>query len=334
MISRSPLRLGLLGAARIAPQALIEPARGLAHVVAVAARDPARAEAFAREHNISRIYPSYEALVEAPEVDAVYVGLPCSLHHEWTLRALAAGKDVLCEKPLTCNAAQTRELVERAERLGRVLMEAHHWRYHPLAERVRAIVASGVLGPVRRMHAVFDAPIRDADDIRWHFELGGGALMDLGCYPVQWLRFVAGCEGTVRSARADEFPVGVDRAMHAELEFPGGIEATLSCSMHPEGRFRASLRVEGLEGTLDVDNPVAPHKGHELVLQTPAGERRERVPGDSTYRHQLEAFLAAVAARTPGLTGGVDAIATAAMMDAIYAAAGLPLRGPVHGALG
>jgi predicted dehydrogenase len=324
------LRLGLLGAARIAPQALVEPARGLAQVVAVAARDRARAEEFSRRHGIPRVYDSYAALVESPEVDAIYVGLPCSLHHEWTLRALAAGKDVLCEKPLTCNEAQTRELVERAERLGRVLMEAHHWRYHPLAERVRSIVASGVLGPLRRLHAVFDAPIHDPSDIRWSFELGGGSLMDLGCYPVQWLRFVAGSQGKVRSARADEFPRAVDRAMHAELEFPGGIEATLSCSMHPQGSFRATLRVEGLEGTLDVDNPLAPHKGHELVLRTTAGERRERVPGDSTYRHQLEAFLEAAARRTPCLTGGADAIATAALMDSIYTAAGLPLRGTVE----
>lgn len=326
LVEERPLRVGILGAARIAPAALIEPAAGLVDVVGVAARERARAESFARQHALRAVFDDYAALIESPEVDAVYVGLPASHHAEWTERALDAGKDVLCEKPLTRNASETRALVERAESLGRVLAEAHHWRYHPLAARVRAVLDSGVLGPIRRMHAVFDVPITDPEDIRWRLELGGGALMDLGCYPVQWLRFAAGAEGRVIEARADEHPAGVDRTMTAQLEFPGGVEARLECSMHPGCTFRAFLRVEGLEGTLTVDNPVAPHKGHELFWTSPAGERRERVPGNSTYRHQLEAFVEAVRNRTPCLTGGWDAIATATTMDEIYVAAGLPLR--------
>lgn len=323
----SPLRLGLLGAARIAPAAAIEPASGLVDVVGLAARERGRAEAFASVHGIPRVFDDYAALVDSPEVDAVYIALPCSHHHEWTSRALDAGKHVLCEKPLSCNAGETRELVERAEAAGLVLMEAHHWRYHPLAARIGAHLRSGVLGRIRRMSAVFDAPIHDPDDIRWRLELGGGALMDLGCYPVQWLRFVAGGRGVVVSATAEEHSPGVDRSMRATLEFPGPIEATLACSMDPTGSFRATLRVEGEGGVLVVDNPVAPHAGHELVLTTTAGERRERVPGGTTYRHQLEAFVEGVRTGAPVLTGGDDAIATAVLMDAIYTAAGLPLRG-------
>lgn len=322
-----PLRVGLLGAARIAPAALIEPAHGLVEVTALAARDRSRAEAFAVTHGIPRVVEDYAALVESPDVDAVYIGLPCSLHREWTLRALAAGKHVLCEKPMSCNADETRRMVEEASRAGLVLMEAHHWRYHPLAARVGTLLRSGMLGRIRRMSAVFDAPIHGADDIRWRLELGGGSLMDLGCYPVQWLRFAAGSEGRVIAARAEEQAPGVDRCMQATLEFPGPIEATLSCSMDPAGCFRAALRVEGDEGVLEVDNPVAPHNGHELVVTTTAGERRELVPGSSTYRHQLEAFVRGVRTGEPLLTGGLDAIATATLMDAIYVAAGLPLRG-------
>lgn len=322
------LRFGLLGAARIAPSALVQPAEGLADVLGVAARDRKRAEAFAAEHGVARVFDDYAALVQSPDIDVVYVGLPCSLHCVWTLRALAAGKHVLCEKPLSCNAEETRKMVEAARARGRLLVEAHHWRYHPLADRVQTLLASGVLGRVRKMTAIFDAPIRDPDDIRWRLELGGGALMDLGCYPVQWLRFAAAAEGTVISASADEHPPGVDRAMRASLSFPGGVEASLSCSMDPGGSFRALLRVEGTEGVLEVNNPLAPHHGHELLLSTTAGERRERVPGSSTYRHQLEAFVRAIRSGSGALpTGGQDAIATAAMMDAIYAAAGLPLRG-------
>lgn len=323
-----PLRFGVLGAARIAPSALFEPAEGLVEVFGLAARDRQRAEAFAAQHNIARVFEDYAALVESPDIDAVYIGLPCALHCTWTLRALAAGKDVLCEKPLSSNADETRRMVAAARAHGRLLVEAHHWRYHPLAERVQSILASGALGRIRRMSAVFDAPIRDPDDIRWRFELGGGALMDLGCYTVQWLRFAASAEANVIAASADEHPPGVDRAMQASLLFPGDIEATLSCSMDPGGAFRALLRVEGTEGILEVNNPLAPHQGHELLVSITAGERRERVPGNTTYRHQLEAFVAAVQRRFDGLpTGGQDAIATAVTLDAIYAAAGLPLRG-------
>jgi predicted dehydrogenase len=318
--------LGLLGAARIAPKAVIEPAPGLAQVVAVAARERTRAAEFAARHGIARVFDDYAALVESPDIDAVYVGLPASAHYEWTLRALAAGKHVLCEKPLCSNASEARVLVDAADKAGRVLMEAHHWRYHPLAERMGAIVRSGVLGRLERFDAVFDAPIHSPTDIRWKYELGGGALMDLGCYTVQWLRFVAGNEGRVVRAQADEHPRHVDRALSADIVFPGGLEARIACSMHPEGRFVARLVLEGDAGRLSVDNPLAPQNGHEIVLDTAAGESRERVVGSTTYRHQLEAFATAVSSGAQPLTGGRDAIETAALIDAIYLAAGLPLR--------
>ncbi len=324
--NQQPLRLGLLGAARIAPKAVVEPARGLAEVVSIAARDRKRADEFAAQHGIAEVFDDYASLVESPSIDAVYIGLPASAHHEWTLRSLAANKHVLCEKPMCSNAEEAKELVEAAEKAGRVLMEAHHWRYHPLAERMGAIVRSGVLGRLRRFDAVFDAPIRSPDDIRWQYELGGGALMDLGCYTVQWLRFLAGRDGRVVGARADEHPRYVDRALSADLVFPGGLEARIACSMNPEGSFVARIVLEGDAGRLSVENPLAPHNGHEIVLATADGESRERVAGSTTYRHQLEAFVTAVGEGTQPLTGGSDAIETAALIDAIYLAAGLPLR--------
>src|SRR5215468_9851466 len=208
-----PLRLGILGAARIAPMALVAPARrvGDAVVTAVAARDAARASAFAARHRIPRVHPSYEALLADPEIDAVYNPLPNSLHAPWTIRALDAGKHVLCEKPFSATVAEAEAMAAAATRTGRVLMEAFHYRYHPLFARMRSIIAAGEIGTVRRFEATFCIPLLRANDIRWRADLAGGALMDTGCYAVHLLRHLAQSEPTVRSARAKWTSGGVDR---------------------------------------------------------------------------------------------------------------------------
>src|SRR5512143_3841429 len=153
----TPLRIGILGAARIAPMALVRPARQVpeAAILAVAARDPVRAQKFAHTHGIARVHPSYDALLADPEIDAVYNPLPNSLHCEWTIRALEAGKHVLCEKPLASNAAEAERMAAVAQQTGRVLVEAFHWRYHPLAARMRAILDSGELGTLRHIETHF-----------------------------------------------------------------------------------------------------------------------------------------------------------------------------------
>src|SRR5580700_3009835 len=178
-----PIRIGVLGAARIAPAALIRPARHVdgAEVVSVAARDPAKASAFAAKHHIPRVAGSYEELVADPGIDAVYNPLPNGLHGRWTMAALAAGKHVLCEKPFTANAEEARA-VEAAHRpSGVVLMEAFHYRYHPLFARVRELIASGNVGTVRHIEAALCFPLFSAKDIRWDPALAGGATMDAGC---------------------------------------------------------------------------------------------------------------------------------------------------------
>jgi predicted dehydrogenase len=219
----APLRLGILGAARIAPAALLRPARDLpaATVVALAARDRTRAETFARRHDIPRVHTSYADLLADPEIDAVYNPLPNSLHCEWTVRALEAGKHVLCEKPIASNADEARHMAEAAEKTGRVLMEAFHYRYHPLAARMREIVASGELGRIRRIEAALCFPLLRRGDIRFDLSLAGGALMDAGCYAVNCVRFLADAEPEVVSARARLSSPGVDRRMDAELRFEG-----------------------------------------------------------------------------------------------------------------
>lgn len=323
------LRLGTLGAARITPAALVAPARASsrAALVAVAARDRARAEAFARRHRVPRVHDSYEALLTDPEIDAVYNPLPNGLHAEWTLRALEAGKHVLCEKPLTANAAQAEEVAAAAERTGLVVMEAFHYRYHPLAHRMVEVVRSGEIGTVRRIEASLCFPLPRFSDIRYRYDLAGGALMDAGCYAVHVVRLLGGEEPEVRWARAKLHDRLVDRAMTAELAFPSGHTARITASMWSSSLLRVAVRVLGDAGELRVFNPFGPHYFHRLVVRSPLGRQREHFPRRPTYEYQLDAFCDAVLDGRPTLTPPRDSVANMRVIDAIYRAAGLPPRG-------
>ena len=324
-----PLRIGILGAARIAPMALVRPARQVpqAAVVAVAARDPQRAQAFAQKHGIMRVHPSYDALLADPEIDAVYNALPNSLHCEWTIRALEAGKHVLCEKPIASNTAEAERMADAARRTGRVLVEAFHWRYHPLAARMRAIIDSGELGTVRHVEAHMCIPLPVPGDIRYRLDLAGGATMDTGCYAINIARFLAGAEPEVVRAAARLSSPGVDRAMEADLRFPDGSTGRITCSLLSAVLLRISARVRGDRGEMAVFNPVVPQLLNWITVRTAAGKRRERIAGDPTYTYQLRAFVEAVrtGARVP--TGPDSAIANMRVIDAVYRKAGLQPRG-------
>ena len=200
----APVRIGILGAARIASSALIKPARGNCEVVvaAVAARDVSRAQAFAAKHGIARVHDSYEALIADPDLDAIYNPLPIALHGRWTRAALDAGKHVLCEKPFTANAAEAREVAELAAKSDRVVMEAFHYRYHPCASRVEEIIASGELGKLERVEAHWCFWMPKFSHNRYNYSLAGGALMDLGCYAVDMVRRFGGSTPEVVSAQA------------------------------------------------------------------------------------------------------------------------------------
>ena len=323
-----PLRLGCLGAARIAPAALIKPARAdpTVEVSAVAARNPSRAQAFAARHGVAVVHESYEALLADREIDAVYNPLPNGLHGVWTRRALDAGKHVLCEKPFTANAEEAQDVARAADGAGLVVMEAFHWRYHPLAGRLLEIVASGELGPLRRVEATVCFPLLRPRDIRWDLGLAGGALMDAGCYAVHLVRTLAGSEPTVVRAGATERRPGVDRATWAELAFPGGVTGGIRCSMLAVPRVGAT--VIGEAATLRVVNPLAPQLWHRITVKGRSGRRHERVAGGPTYGYQLAAFAAAVREGTPTLTPPADSIATMQVIDAVYRAAGMEPRQP------
>lgn len=326
----APLRIGVLGAARIAPSALIKPAKDNAEVVvaAVAARDGSRARAFAAKHGIARVHESYEALIADPDLDAVYNPLPNGLHGKWTRAALAAGKHVLCEKPFTANAAEAREIAGLAAKSDRVVMEAFHYRYHPLALRTEQIIASGELGKLERVEAALCFPLPKFSDIRYNYSLAGGAMMDAGCYAVHMARTFGGSTPEVVSAQAKLRDPQVDRAMTAELRFAEGHTGRVRCSMWSSRLLEITAHVVGDRGEVRLFNPVTPQFFHRLSIRSSDGKRVERFPRRPSYAYQLDAFAGAVLRGEPVKTTPTDAIENMTVIDAIYRAAGLPLRQP------
>ena len=320
----------MLGAARIAPLALINPAKQTSEVVvaAVAARDASRADAFAAKHDIPRVHESYEALIADPDLDAVYNPLPNGLHGRWTRAALAADKHVLCEKPFTANAAEAREIADLAAQSDRVVMEAFHYRYHPLALRVEEIIASGELGKLERVEAALCFPLPKFSDIRYNYSLAGGATMDAGCYAVHMVRTFGGETPEVVSAQAKLRDPQVDRAMTAELRFGGGHTGRVRCSMWSSRLLEISAHVVGDRGELRVLNPVTPQFFHRLSVRSTDGKRVERFSRRASYAYQLDAFAAAVLRGEPVKTTPEGAVENMTVIDGIYRAAGLPLREP------
>jgi predicted dehydrogenase len=320
----------VLGAARIAPLALIKPAKANDEVAvaAVAARDVSRAQAFATKHDIARVHESYEALIADPDLDAVYIPLPNGLHGRWTRAALAAGKHVLCEKPFTANAAEAREIAELAAKSDRVVMEAFHYRYHPLALRIEEIIASGELGNLERVEAALCFPLPKFTDIRYNYSLAGGATMDAGCYAVNMARTFGGGTPEVVSAQAKLRNPEVDRAMTAELRFAAGHTGRVRCSLWSADLLRLSAKVVGDHGELRVFNPITPQFFHRVSIRSAGGKRVERFSHRASYAYQLDAFAAAVLRGEAVKTTPEDAVENMTVIDAIYGAAGLPLRNP------
>jgi len=322
------IRIGCLGAARIAPAALIKPAASNDEVdaTAVAARDEQRAKAFAAKHGIPVVHTSYDALLADPDVDAIYNPLPNGLHALWTIKALEAGKHVLCEKPFTANTGEAEQVAAAADRTGLVVMEAFHWRYHPLAQRMVDVVNSGELGTVKHIETWMCFPLFKRDDIRWQLDLAGGALMDAGCYSVHMLRTLAGAEPQVVSAEAKLRSPGVDRVVRADMRFADGRTGRINTSMWSTSLLKMAARVHGDRGSLRVFNPLAPQYFHRFTVTVDGRKRRERVSGGSTYSYQLAAFAAAVLRGEPTLTPPADSIANMRVIDDIYRAAGMEPR--------
>ena len=299
---------------------------------AIAARDPDTAPrkfAAAARHRAGPCPPTKRS-IDDPDIDAIYNPLPNSLHGAWTIRALQAGKHVLCEKPLAANAAEADDMARAAQSSGKVLMEAFHYRYHPLIARLLEIIRSGQLGAIRHIETHLCTPTYRWWDIRFRYDLAGGALMDVGCYTIHLLRTLAGAEPQV--THADALYTGrdrlVDRAMTADFAFADGFTGRIICSMWSRRLLDISATVVGERGELRVRNPYLPHLHHRVWLRTGNRTVRPHVEGDSTYHHQLAAFVAAVRTGAAYPTTPEDGLANMRVIDAVYQAAGMPLRQP------
>jgi len=334
--------MGTLGTSRITEAALLEPATDVhdVTVTAVAARDKSRAEAFALGHAIPAAYGSYDELLADPDIDAVYNPLPNSQHGPWTLKAIAAGKHVLCEKPFASNAEQAEQVAAAASAAGLVVMEAMHYRYHPLIQRLRELVTE--LGPVQHLQCWTSFVITDPDDIRYDYDLAGGALMDGGCYAVDCLRLLGGGEPSVSGALADPWPSSrgesgdsgkvADRATAVRLAFPGaagggGATGWFESAFTRDGEFRADVHVSCRDGQVWMQNFILAHLGRLVATRKGSVIADEHATGDATsYTYQLRAFAAAIAAGGPVPTSAAQAVATMRVIDDAYRAAGLALR--------
>jgi predicted dehydrogenase len=328
---KEPLRVGILGAARIAELAIVKPARATGtRLVTAAARDRRRAEAFAAEHGVERAADSYAAVLADPEVEVVYNPLPNAFHGLWNLAAVEAGKHVLSEKPFASTAEEAEEVRAAAQVAGVMVVEGFHYLFHPVMQRLFAIIDAGELGELRRVDALIAMPEPDDGDPRWSFDLAGGALMDLGCYGLHAHRALGrwtGGEPELVDARAKERTgaPGVDESLDADLRFPSGATGRVRCSMaHP--RFEMTLRVEGSLGEATVPDFVQPHKDDRLVVSTDREVRTEHLGTRSSYIYQLEELITALGDGRPMPTGPDDAVATAQLIDQCYRASGLPLR--------
>ncbi len=327
MATLPPLRIGILSTANIGRH-FIAGCTGSDRVAiaAVASRDLAAAEAFAAKHGVPRALGSYEELLADPEVEAIYNPLPNSLHAEWTIRALEAGKHVLCEKPIAVTAADARAMFAAATRTGRLLVEAFPYRSQPQTHAVARLIASGEIGRPRIIQASFGFPVANPANIRLDPGLGGGALLDAGTYAVSLIRLLAGEKPTRVNAFATWTDRGVDQTLVANLEFPSGLLAQAACSFGTGIYRRALIACENGVVETDFLNSLTPAMPGRLTVSRGGWEQTsERLHFDASdgFRAEAEAFAAAVRGDPAAWNGigAAESIEVMEMLDAIIASA-------------
>jgi predicted dehydrogenase len=317
------IRWGILSTANIGRRAVTPAIRASENgvLMAVASRDANKATEYAGQFGIPRSYASYGELLADPEVDAIYNPLPNSLHREWTIRALEAGKHVLCEKPLSLDAAECVEMFEAAKQNDRILMEAFMYRFHPRMHRMLELLASRPLGDVKLIRSAFTFPVLDPSNIRLQPELGGGALMDVGCYCVNVSRTLLGREPVEAQAFEVQGGAGVDVELIGVLRFEGDVFAQFHCAMNT---FRQEfVEVVGSEGRLRLDSAFLPGTADAVIQLDRQGEGKTEVvvPGAEQYRLMVEHFAECALKGTEPRYGLDDAAANMAAITALYESA-------------
>jgi predicted dehydrogenase len=331
-MTKEPLRIGVLGAARISEMTLFPPARDIgARVVAVAARDRRRAEAYAAEHGIERVADDYAALIADPEVEAVYNPLPNSLHTVWNLAAIEAGKHVLGEKPFASNAREAEQLHRAAQAHPElVVFDGLHYRYHPVFQRLQEIVRSGEIGEVQQVRAVMTVPVPDVSDIRWSWPLAGGSMMDLGIYCIDVIHTLSADLGglpkltSATTGHLDGTHPHIDSWSELSYELPNGGSAVAEMNLIGPQHF--VITVVGSRGTAHQANLSYVHTDDRVLVFTAGTSRVEELGRTSSFIYQMRAFESAIRDKTPYPTNTEQALLDLGAVDAAYEMAGLPPR--------
>jgi predicted dehydrogenase len=315
----SPVKWGIISTAEI--NRLVIPgahASDRVDLIAVASREQRRAEEYARTWEIERAYGSYEALLEDPDVEAVYISLPNTLHCEWSIRSVEAGKHVLCEKPMSRDPAEVEAAFDAAERAGRLLSEAFMYRHNQQTKRLAELVDEGAIGELRLIRSAFSYSLFDPGNIRLRTDVEGGALMDVGCYCVSGSRLLAGEPETVYG-QAYVGPTGTDWAFAGVMRFPGDVLTLFDCATClPD---RDELEAIGADGSLFLDDPW--HCRTPVIeLRRDGGVERLELTPDDSYRLELENLSAAIRGEAELLLGRDDAIAQARALGALHRSAG------------
>lgn len=327
-----PLRVGILGAAHINQVAIFDAAQRVTDFMpaAIASRSLAKAEAYAAQHGIPRAYGDYRAVIEATDIDAIYIPLPNSQHAEWSIAALDAGKAVLCEKPLAMNAVEAQQICDAVDRTKGIFVEAFHYRYHTFIRRIKQLLDDGAVGQVKRLSMTGQVPgaRMASDNIRLNPALGGGVTMDLGVYAIDGLRYLTGETPRVVSAEPEISRPEIDGAIQVELEFPSGVAASFFVShIAKVPQTESELEIIGTDGTLHASRAYLPHNNGVLRLKSARHEFEEKADTDTTYMFQARAFLEHARRRRPVETDARSGLVNMQVIDDVYRAAGLRPRG-------
>ncbi len=319
------LKWGILSTANIGRKVVTPAIQASAgsEVVAVASRDKGQAERYAEELSIPEHYGSYEALLENPEITAIYNPLPNSLHLPWTLKALESGKHVLCEKPLGLTAAECRQMAQAAEASGMVLMEAFMYRFHDRTQKLFELVQNGTFGTLQLIRARFAFTVADSQNIRLSAALGGGSLMDVGCYCVNVVRSLAGGQPNAVQASAT-WKQDVDETLTATLEFETGLTAQIDCALN-QPRYE-SVELFGTEGFCKVESAFLPGSDETKLTYTTrqAGVTQLEFPAQNQYEKMVEHFARYVTEGRSPQYGALEAAQNMAVIGALYESARHP----------
>lgn len=292
------LNWGLLSTARI-NSSLIKPLRASkrTRLLAVASRSQSSADAYAREWNIPRAHGSYEALLADPEIDVIYNPLPNHLHAEWTIKALRAGKHVLCEKPFALTLAEVDSMIAAAKETGKVLAEAFMYRYHEQTLQVKQIVDEGVIGEVRLIKGAFTFMLTREGNFRFIKEMGGGSIWDVGCYPISYARMIVGAEPVEVSGMQVTGPQGGDLAFYGQMKFANGVHAQFDSGFISP--LRSNIEIVGTEGVLSIPNPFKPGLKNEIYLSKRDEAKTIKIQGKELYLGEVEDMCRAILEGTP-----------------------------------